>query len=145
MLKKQLDNDLTEALKSKNLQQAGTLRLLKARIKNEEIAAQKEFSDEEILPIISSEVKRRRDSIEAYTDGNRPELAANEALEIETLMRYMPAQFSEAEVSAIIDEALAGKNFTAADFGKAMGAVMPKLKGKADGAVVSKLLKEKLK
>ena len=145
MLKQQIDNDLKEALKNKNALLAGTLRMLKSRVKNEEIAKQKEFDDAEIQTIIGSEIKRRKDSVAAYTLGNRLELAAQEQDEISMLEKYLSEQLSEQEIANIIDQTLEGTDFTSSDFGKAMAAVMPSLKGKADGSVVSKLLKEKLK
>lgn len=145
MLKEKLNSDLKSAMVAKEQTKLDTLRMLKSRIKNEEIAKQKEFTDEEIITVISSEVKRRKDSFEQYTAGNRPELAQKEQDEINILQTYLPEQLSEDEVRKIIEESLQGKSFVAADFGKAMGAVMPKLKGKADGALISKILKEKLK
>ncbi len=145
MLKTIIDQDLTTALKAKNSLIADTLRGLKTRIKNEEISKQKEFYDEEILPLISSEMKRRKDSVEAYSTAGRAELAEKEQKEIAVLAKYLPEQLSEIQVREIIKQALAGQNFAASDFGKAMAAVMPKLKGKADGSLVSKILKEKLK
>lgn len=145
MLKDKLDSDLKAAMFSKEQNKLDTLRMLKARIKNEEIAKQKDFTDEEITTVISSEVKRRKDSIEQYTTGNRPELAQKEQEEITILQEYLPEQLSEEEVRKIIDQSLEGKEFAVADFGKAMGTVMPALKGKADGAIISRILKEKLK
>ncbi len=144
MLKEKLAADLKSAMIAKQQTELDTLRMLKARITNEEIAKGKEFSDEEILAVISSEVKRRRDSVEAYTKGARPELAAKEQQEIAVLQKYLPAQLSEEETRKIIEETIAGQSLSAADFGKAMGMVMPKLKGKADGGLISKILKEKL-
>ena len=144
MLKEKIDQDIKDALRAKNQVASGTLRMLKARIQNEAIAKQKEFSDGEIADIVASEIKKRRDSVAAYTSGNRPELAAQEQAEIAVLMGYMPEQLSEEEVGAAIDREIAGKGFTSADFGKAMGAVMPSLKGKASGDVISKILKQKL-
>lgn len=145
MIKDQIEQDLKAAMIAKNQVQLDALRGLRARVKNEEIAKGKEFGDEEVITIIGSEVKRRKDSVEAYTTGGRPELAAKEQQEIDLLQKYLPEQLSEAEVSKIIDETLAGQTLTAADFGKAMGLLMPKLKGKTDGSLISKLLKEKLK
>ncbi len=144
MLKEKIDQDLNSALKSKDTLTADTLRMLKARIKNDEIAKQKEYDDAQIIEAIFSEVKRRKDSVQAYTSGNRPELAQKEQNEIALLQKYLPAQLGAAEVSVIIDQALAGQSFAAADFGKAMSLVMPKLKGQADGGLVAKILKEKL-
>ncbi len=145
MFKEQLDNDLKEAIKSRNLLAADTLRMLKTRIQNESIAKQGELGEEDLLALVSSEIKRRKDSAQAYTAGNRPELAEKEQREIAVLQKYLPRQLSEEEVSKIINETIAGQNFTEKDFGKAMGMLMPKIKGKASGDIVSKLLKEKLK
>ena len=140
----QLDADLKDAMRAKNAIALDALRGLKARIANERVAQQKEFSDADIQAFVASEIKRRKDSITAYEQGNRPELAAKEQSEADVLMKYMPTQLSESEVRAIIDSKLEGQSFAATDFGKAMALVMPDLKGKADGQLVSKLLKEKI-
>jgi uncharacterized protein len=145
MLKDQIENDLKSAMREKKQLELDTLRMLRARIKNEEIAKQKEFGDPEIMDIVGSEIKRRKDSIEQYTQAGRPELAAKEDQEMKILLGYMPEQMSEEEVKSVIDSTLEGQTFTAAEFGKAMGMVMPKLKGKASGDIISKILKEKLK
>ncbi|MHB8871310.1 MAG: GatB/YqeY domain-containing protein [Candidatus Doudnabacteria bacterium] len=144
MLKEQIDADLKAAMIAKDQTTLDTLRMLRARIKNEEIAKGKDFADEEIVSVIGSEVKKRKDSVTAYTEGNRPELAEKEQSEITVLQKYLPAQLSEQEVTEIITEALVGQTFQASEFGKAMALVMPKLKGKADGSLISKILKEKL-
>ena len=144
MLKEQIDADLKAAMIAKDQTTLDTLRMLRARIKNEEIAKGKDSTDEDIISVLGSEVKKRRDSVTAYTQGNRPELAEKEQSEITVLQKYLPAQLSEQEVTQIITEALAGQTFQASEFGKAMALVMPKLKGKADGSLISKILKEKL-
>lgn len=144
MLKEQIDADLKAAMIAKDQTTLDTLRMLRARIKNEEIAKGKDSTDEDIISILGSEVKKRKDSVTAYTQGNRPELAEKEQSEITVLQKYLPAQLSEQEVTQIITEALAGQTFQASEFGKAMALVMPKLKGKADGFLISKILKEKL-
>src|SRR5882724_9461061 len=150
MFLEKLDNDLTAAQKAKDSLRVDTLRLLKSRLKNEQITAQGagvqgDLPEDKIMAIISSEIKKRRDSVEAYTKGGRAELAKKEQDEIEILQTYLPEQLSEPEVAKIIEETLTGQSLSAADFGKAMGLVMAKLKGKADGTLISKLLKEKLK
>ncbi|MEK7651909.1 MAG: GatB/YqeY domain-containing protein [Patescibacteria group bacterium] len=144
MLKEQIDADLKAAMIAKDQTTLDTLRMLRARIKNEEIAKGKDSTDEDIISVLGSEVKKRKDSVTAYTQGNRPELAEKEQSEITVLQKYLPAQLSEQEVTQIITEALAGQTFQASEFGKAMALVMPKLKGKADGSLISKILKEKL-
>lgn len=144
MLKEQIDADLKAAMLAKDQLTLDTLRMLRARIKNEEIAKGKDFADEEIVSVIGSEVKKRKDSVTAYTEGNRPELAAKEQTEITVLLKYLPEQISEDEVRKVITETISGQTFQASDFGKAMALVMPKLKGRADGSLISKILKEKL-
>lgn len=139
-----INSDLKDFLRAKNAMAADALRMLKARITNEGIAKQKDLTDGDVQGLIASEVKKRRDSAEAFEQGNRPELAAKEREEIQVLMKYMPTQLSEDEVRAIVAAKLDGQGLSAADFGKAMGLVMPELKGKADGTVVSKILKEQL-
>lgn len=144
MLKEKIDSELKSAMLAKEELRLGTLRMLKARIKNEEIAKGKEFGDEDIQTVIASEVKKRKESAQAYLDGGRPELAQKENDEIALLQVYLPEQLPEEEVRKIVSESIAGQNYGSADFGKAMGAVMPKLKGLADGALISKILKEEL-
>ncbi len=141
----QVDTDLKEAMKAHDALASNTLRMLKSRIMNERIAQQKEFSDAEIQSFVASEIKRRKESITAYEQGGRPELAIQEQQEADVLMKYMPTQLSEDEVRSIIDAKLVGQSFAGtSDFGKAMALVMPDLKGKADGQLISKILKEKL-
>ncbi len=145
MLKDQIENDLKSAMREKKQLELDTLRMLKSRIKNEEIAKQSEFGDPEVMDVVASEIKRRKDSMQQYTDAGRPELASKEEQEMKVLLGYMPEQMSEDEVRSVIDRTLDGQTFTPAEFGKAMGMVMGKLKGKASGDVISKILKEKLK
>lgn len=98
-----------------------------------------------MITIINREVKKRRDSIEMYEANNRPELADNEKAEVAILMEYLPAQLSEDEIRAIITDTIAEVGATSpSDKGKLMGALMPKVKGKADGKVVNTLVTELL-
>lgn len=144
-LKEQIDKDFLEAYKSKDEAKSSVLRLLKSAIKNKEIALGKPLGDEDTLEVINKEVKQRRDSVEQYKTGNRPELAQKEEDESKILSHYLPEQMSEREVSEIIEKAIAKTNAqNMQDMGKVMGAIMPEVKGKADGSLVSKLVKEKL-
>ena len=151
MITEQIDSDLKDALRAKNMLAADTLRMLKARIMNEGIAQGMKaegsilnFSDDKLQTIVASEIKRRKDAAAAFEQGARPELAEKELQEAKILLKYMPEQISEEEVRKIIEAALVGQTFGEKDFGKAMGLVMPQLKGKADGQLISKILKEKL-
>lgn len=141
-LKEQIQKDLIENMKAKNEAAVGAIRLLKTSImKMETAGTQKQLSDEEVLQLIGKEIKQRKDSIAAYELGNRPELAAREKEEMAFLEKYMPAQMTEDEIKAIIQEAMASTGAaTKADMGKLMGAIMPKVKGKADGGLVNKLV-----
>lgn len=145
MLINQIDQDITEALKTKNETKTSTLRMLKAAIHNWQIANKKEPADGDVLAIIAKEIKSRKDSIEMYKKGGRNELASKEQSEVVTLEKYLPEQMSEEEirikVKAVITQVGAkGPE----DMGKVMGPLMGELKGKADGTTVSRIVKEEL-
>jgi uncharacterized protein YqeY len=142
----QIETDLTSAMKAKEQLVVDVLRGLKTRIQNEKVAKIKtELEEAEILALIKSEVKRRKDSAESFVKGARQELADKEMAEIKILEKYLPAAMPESELAAIIEKAIAENNFTAADFGKAMGKVKALAGPNAEGAMLAKLLKEKLK
>jgi uncharacterized protein YqeY len=144
-LKTSIQEDTKTALKAGDKVRVGTLRLLSAAIKNREIEMGKEATDDDVRAVAIKEAKRRRESIEAYRSAGREELAAAEEAELEILKPFLPEQLSEAELSALIDEALASTGATSPkEMGKVMGAVMAKAKGKADGTVVQELVKAKL-
>ena len=133
-------------MKAKEQLVVDVLRGLKTRIQNEKVAKIKtELEEAEILALIKSEVKRRKDSAESFIKGARQELADKEMSEIKILEKYLPAAMPESELAAIIEKAIAENNFTAADFGKAMGKVKALAGPNAEGAMLAKLLKEKLK
>lgn len=144
-LKEQIESDLIEAMKSKNDTKVSTLRMLKSAIKNAEIAKMKELEDTDIIGTIQGQIKQRRDSITLYEQGNRQELADKEKAEIEILTKYLPEQMSEDEVRSIIVKAITETGASGmADLGKVMGKIMPEVKGKADGSMVSNIVKEEL-
>ena len=129
-------------MKAGEAEKRDVLRMLSSAIKNKEIEKRIELTDEQALEVIASEVKKRRESITQFMAGNRPELAAKEEAEINILATYLPAQLGEEELKKIVTETLAGMDKS--DVGGAMKAVMAKVKGKADGALVSKLVKDAL-
>lgn len=138
-----IEADLTEALKARDGVRVDTLRGLKTRIQNEQIAKGRALEDQELAALLRSEVKRRREAIESFTLGGRSEMADKEKAEAELLSAYLPKGPSEADIAVVIEKLIA-EGATSAQFGPAMG----KLKGafpEADGALLSKLLKEKLK
>jgi len=145
MLIEQIDNDLVAAVKSKEETTISTLRLLKSAIHNWQIAAQKEPQEADILQVIQKGIKSRRDSIEMYKQGGRGELAQKEEGEIATLEKYLPEQASDEEIRAKVKEIISQTSVSGVqDMGKVMGPIMNEFKGKADGALVSKIVKEEL-
>ncbi len=135
-----------QAMKTKNEAAISAIRLLKTAIMKAETAqTHKEASDEDILQLVTKEIKQRKDSIEQYEKGNRPELAAKEKAEIAVLEKYLPPQMSEEEVKQIIQNAIKETGASSpSNMGKLMGVIMPKVKGKADGGMVNRIVKESL-
>jgi len=146
-LKEKLQADLTDAIRSRNEVVSGTVRMLLAAITNEEVAgkAAKVLTDAEIITVLSREAKKRREAVEAYTQAKRDDLASKEKAEAAVIANYLPAQLTEDEIKKLIQEAI---NETGASGPAGMGLVMkvlqPKIAGKADGGVVSGLVKAAL-
>lgn len=138
----QINTDLKQAMKQAQTETTATLRLLVSAVKNEQIAKQKDLSDEEVVAVVSREVKKRRDSVTQYEAAGRADLAEKEKTEIAVLQQYLPAQLSEEQVQDIV-KAVVAEN-PGAQFGLVMRAAMTKLKGQADGNVVQKIVKEQL-
>jgi uncharacterized protein YqeY len=144
-LKDSIKEALKGALKRQQRVEVATLRLLLSEIKNAEIAQQKPADDNKVLDVITKEVKRRRESIEAFKKGNRSDLVAQEEAELAILMSYLPEQMSRAEIMAAarqVVDAVGAKGM--GDKGKVMSQLMPQLKGKADGKEVSEIVSELL-
>ncbi len=139
-----IEADLTVAIKSRDSLRTETLRGLKTRIQNEQIAKGRALEDQELASLVRSEVKRRREAAESFTTGGRSELADKEKAEAEILSAYLPAGPSEAEIGSAIDALIASEAFSAAQFGPAMGKLKAQFPN-ADGGELSRLLKEKLK
>jgi uncharacterized protein len=139
-----IDTELQTALKERNQIVVDTLRGLKTRLANERIATGKDLTEDQMVAIVASEVKRRREAMEAFQTGGREEMAAKEKQEAEILAKFMPPQASEADIRAAIDEGIAANSWAAKDFGAAMGQLKGKFGAGADGALIAKLLKEKL-
>jgi uncharacterized protein YqeY len=138
-------NDLTAALKNRETARVGTLRMLIAALKNAEISKRGTLSDDDCTAQVQKAIKVRREAIEGATQAGRDDLREKEEAELKVLEIYLPAQLGEEELVAIvvaaIEEAGAGGP---GDMGKVMKVLMPKIAGKADGAVASRLVREKL-
>lgn len=146
MTKQDLRNDLKTAMMAKEELKVSTLRMLLSAIQTVETQSEKhEASEEEMMSVVSREVKRHKEAIEEYQKANRPELAQKEQSELAILESYLPAQLSSDEVATIVKAGIATAGATSADdFGKVMKEVSPKVKGKADGKIVSDLVKQLL-
>jgi uncharacterized protein len=144
-LKVKLNDDLKEAMKAKEVARRDTLRGLLAAVRQVEVDTQKEVDDEGLLKILGAEAKRRRESIDAFTQGGRTEDANNERNELTLIESYLPQQLSRAELEAIVDAVIAETGVTSAkDMGKIMGPLMARVKGQADGKLVNEVVRSKL-
>ena len=141
----QLNKDMITAMKDKDSFTLGVIRMAKGAIQLEGINKKKDMNDEDVVAVISKQIKMRNDSIVEFTKVNRMDLVEQNKKEIEVLSKYMPEQLSLDEVNKIIDEAFAKVNPTSnKDMGLIMKEVSPKLKGKADMGQVNAIIKEKL-
>ncbi len=145
-LKEQIPEDLKNALRNKKALELSVLRMLQAALKNKEIDNKKEeLKDEDVVTVVGAEIKKRRDAVKEYEKVNRPDAADQEKAEIDILMKYMPQQMSEDEIRDVVKSAVEETQAEGMkDIGKVMKVLMPKVKGKADGAVVNKIVRELL-
>jgi uncharacterized protein len=144
-MKKQIERDFIEALRSKDKFRLNVLRSLKAAFKYQEIEIKKELSDEEMIAILNGQVKSRKQAIELYIQGNRPELAKVEQNEIEVISCYLPRQLSEEELKQEVKQIISVfKADSMKDMGRVMKALKEKLGSTADGKILSTLVKAAL-
>ncbi|CAM2816375.1 MULTISPECIES: GatB/YqeY domain-containing protein [Dellaglioa] len=140
-----LNNDLKQAMKAKDKQTLSTVRMLKAAVTNEEIKAGHELSTDDETVLLARELKQRKESYAEFKSAGRDDLLESLDMEIKIVENYLPEQLSAEEVTDIVKEVISQVGATSkADFGKVMGAVIPKLKGRADGKVISETVKSLL-
>jgi uncharacterized protein len=140
-----LNDDMKQAMKDKDKLKLSVIRMVKASIKNEEINQGKELSEDQVLVLLNRELKQRRDSLQEFVKAGREDLAEPTRAEIEVLLTYLPKQMDEAEVRQIVQETIEQVGASSKrDLGKVMGAIMPKVNGKADGTLVNKIVQELL-
>lgn len=143
----QIDQDLVEAIKTKDQLRSDTLRYLKSKLQNKAIELKKDtLSDSEVNEVIGSEIKKRKESIAEFKKGKRTDLASAEEKELSIIEKYAPAKLSEKKLKEIIQKAIAetGAN-NPSQMGQVMGKVMPQVKGQADGQEVTKIVQNLLK
>ena len=147
-LSEQIDNDIKEAMKARQPEKLSVLRLLKAAVKNSAIEKGGQagvLDDTEATAVIRKQVKQRQDSVESFEKGGRPELAAKERAEIEMLQAYLPQALSAAELTRLVDQAIAETGATGkAQMGAVMKALGPKVAGRADGRTLSQEVQKRL-
>ncbi|QQE73086.1 GatB/YqeY domain-containing protein [Brevibacillus composti] len=140
-----LNQDIKQAMKDKAALKLSVIRMVKAAFKNEEINKGRQLSEDEELTILTRELKQRRESLHEFEKAGRDDLAEKTREEIEVLTAYLPEQLSEDEVRVIVREAIVSTGASSKkEMGKVMGAIMPKVKGKADGTIVQKIVSEEL-
>jgi hypothetical protein len=144
-LKKKIKDDLNSSIKSGDNVTRGVLRLLNSDIKNAEIEKHRELSDEEVVEIVKRSIKKHKDSIEQYREGNRKDLADQEEEELKILEKYMPEQMNRKEIEDLVKRVVVDiKASGTSDFGRVMGMVMKEIGNKADGNVVGDVVKDEL-
>ena len=143
-MREKILEDMKSAMKSQDKEVLSVLRMVKGAISMQEIDKKKELSDEEVISVIAKEIKTRKESIVEFEKGGRTDLVSKTQSEIDILNKYMPEQLSEEQINKIIDEAFNSLNPSASDIGRVMGYITPRVKGKADLSIVSKLVKERL-
>ncbi|MGA8530124.1 MAG: GatB/YqeY domain-containing protein [Acidobacteriaceae bacterium] len=146
-LVKKIDHDMVAAMKARDVERTSTLRMAKSALKNKAIEKRGDLTDAEAQQVFNTMINQRKDSIEQFTKGNRPELAAKEAREIVTLESYLPKTASEEDLKKIVEETLAGGSFGPRDMGAAMKAVQARIQQqgwRADGRQLSELVKARL-
>ena len=146
-LPERLQQDLTAAMKARDSETVATLRMVVAAVKNARVASGQtgDVTDGQTLELLTREAKKRTEAAEAYDAAGREELAAKERAELAIIRRYLPEQLDEQTLRGLVDEAIAETGAAGpGDLGKVMSAVMPKVKGRADGKVINALVRERL-
>ncbi len=144
-LRERLHDDTIAAMRSGDPLRRDTLRMVQSAIYNVEKAKRVTLSEDEVLGVLTREVKTRRESVEAFRSGGREDLVAKEEAEIAILSGYLPQQLTDEELRALVDEAVAATGATSArDMGKVMGRLSPKIRGRADGKIASGLVAQAL-
>lgn len=151
-LRQKIEDDLKTALKAGDKLRLSCLRMVKSKVQEKQVALrgkegpEAKLSESDVTNVVSAYAKQRRDSIESYEQGGREDLAANERAELEILTDYLPQQMGEDEVAVIVDEAVRESGASEPkDMGAVMKLVMPKVKGRADGKLVNRIVQSRLK
>ncbi|GAA3403781.1 GatB/YqeY domain-containing protein [Paenibacillus hodogayensis] len=144
-LSERLNDDMKQAMKNQDKFKLSVIRMIRSAIKNVEIDQKKTLSDDEVLDILNREIKQRKDSLHEFEKADRGDLADTVRKEIDVIAVYMPQQLTEEEIHAIVQQTIQETGTSSkADMGKLMSALMPKVKGRADGKLVNQLVQKLL-
>jgi uncharacterized protein YqeY len=144
-LKDQILADMKTAMRDKNASQLESIRMLRAAIQRIEVDEKKDLGDDDVLNVVTKQIKQSQDAVKQFIEGDRQDLADKEQIHIDNLKVYLPEQLSEDEINALISEAISQTGASEMkDMGKVMGILKPKLQGRADMGAVSGLIKKKL-
>lgn len=142
-LSERLNEDMKQAMKSKDKFRLSTIRMVRSTIKYLEIDLKRTLDDNEVLDILSREIKQRKDALQEFESAGRDELAASTKAEIEIIIKYLPEQLSEEEIKAIVQQTIQETGASSkSEMGKVMSALMPKVKGRADGKLVNQAVQQ---
>lgn len=145
MLQEKIANDLKQAMKNRDALRVSCLRMIIADINNAVIAKQRQLKDEDVVEILQKQVKQHKDSIDGFSKGNRQDLVDKETKELAIIQTYLPKQLTPEEVAAIVKAAIEETGAKEQkDMGRLMSVIMPKVKGRADGKLVNKIVSEQL-
>lgn len=145
-LKEQLSDDLKNAMRQGDALRRTTIRFVLSAIHNDEIARQKDLDEDGVIQVLTKQAQQRRDSIEAFQDANRQDLADKEQAELEIIAAYLPERMTEDEVREVVRQVLSDSGASGPqDMSKVMGRLMPKVRGRADGKMVSTMVNEMLR
>jgi len=140
-----LNEDMKQAMKAQDKFRLTTIRMVRAAVKNQEIELRRPLEDNEVIEILSREVKQRKDSLQEFGKAGRDDLATAVASEIDIISGYLPTQLDEEEIKTLVKQTIQETGASSkADMGKLMGALMPKVKGRADGKLVNQIVQQLL-
>lgn len=145
-MKSRLNEDMKQAMREKNVLKRDVIRYLRSEIRNQEIRDQKDLDDPGVIQVLSRQAQQRRDSIEAYGDAGRQDLVEKEQAELGVIMAYLPQQMTAEEITDLVQQVVAEVGASGpGDMGKVMGAIMPRVRGKAEGREVNVIVQQTLR
>ena len=145
-MKTRLSDDMKQAMRDRDVLRRDVIRYLRSEVRNQEIRDQKELDDAGVIQVLSRQAQQRRDSIEAYRDADRQDLVDKEEGELSVILSYLPQQMTSEEITALVQQVVAEVGASGpADMGKVMGAIMPRVRGKAEGREVNAIAQQTLR